>query len=69
MRLPNAEMKCAECGEYVEPMTGSSAVVAWYSCPGCEHFWSAILNDGSPVMVDVPQESSLGATSRARRSR
>ena len=56
MHPPHAAMKCAECGEYVEPMSGSTVVVAWYSCPTCDHFWSATLHDGAPVAVELQED-------------
>jgi hypothetical protein len=52
----HAGMKCAECGEYVEPMSGSTLLVAWYSCPTCDHFWSATVNDGAPVAVELQED-------------
>jgi hypothetical protein len=44
-----AAMNCPHCRERVEPLDGSTAVIAWYSCEHCGHFWSARLRNGQPV--------------------
>ena len=66
MRPPNAEMKCSECAEEVEPMRGSSWVLAWYLCPSCDHFWSAPIKDGKPIaaLAARVQESVENVVSR-----
>ena len=42
-------MKCPECDSTVDPMRGSTWVLAWYLCDGCDHFWVAPIKDGKPV--------------------
>ncbi len=41
-------MDCPHCHERIEPLEGSTPVIAWYSCRECGHFWSARLRDGRP---------------------
>ena len=53
--LKRAGMECPQCHERVEPLEGSTPVVAWYSCARCGHFWSARLRDGRPVPESTDQ--------------
>lgn len=51
MQLPElARMPCPKCGRMTEPLDGSTWIVAWYACGGCDEFWSARLRDGRPVI-------------------
>ena len=53
-------MSCPTCdGVCVLPDDGSSIVVAWYTCPGCGHIWSARLRNGQPDPTYVIDISSL----------
>ena len=47
--LSRAAMNCPACHHRVEPLDGSTWVIAWYSCSQCGNFWSARLRGGVPV--------------------
>ncbi len=54
MQPLESAMPCPRCHEdAVEPLSGSSAIVAWYTCPRCDHFWSARIRNGHPI--DEPE--------------
>lgn len=43
-------MPCPNCSlDSVEPMLGSTLIVAWYRCELCGYFWSARVRDGQPI--------------------
>jgi hypothetical protein len=41
-------MACPRCETRVESAPDSSPVIAWFTCPGCGHDWSARLRNGRP---------------------
>ena len=43
-------MPCPNCSlDSVQPMLGSTLIVAWYRCELCGYFWSARVRDGRPI--------------------
>jgi hypothetical protein len=54
-KLPSAtaSMSCPLCGRPVAPAADSTWVIAWYSCLGCGHEWSARIRNGQPDLPEV----------------
>jgi hypothetical protein len=57
----HGEMDCPECAEPVEPMSGSTFILAWYECPDCRTFWSARLRNGKPEIEDAERPQPANA--------
>ena len=49
------DMACPRCGAMSPALEGSGSVIAWYSCPSCEAFWSARIRAGQPT-DPIPME-------------
>jgi hypothetical protein len=55
-------MHCPACAEIVEPLAGSTWFLTWYLCRQCDHFWSARIRDGRPVIEhDAAADDAAGA--------